>query len=59
MKFTKDMIDFATTNDASKFVEAVNSILNAKAAETISGMKQEVAASIIPSGVRENDNEEV
>lgn len=49
MKFTKDMIDFATTNDASKFVEAVNGILNAKTAEVIGDMRQEVAASIIPT----------
>ena len=54
MKFTKDMIDFATTNDANKFVEAVNGILAAKTAEAIGVMKTEVASNILPeTGVRE------
>lgn len=42
-----DVIDLVTTRDAATFVDAVNSILNRKAAESISNMRQEVAQNII------------
>jgi hypothetical protein len=44
---TADVIELATTRDAAKFVDAVNSILSRKAVETIEGMRAQVAQSII------------
>lgn len=44
---SQDIIDFATTRDASKFVDAVNSILNRKTYETITSMKQDMAMKIM------------
>lgn len=46
-KLPADVIDMVTTRDASSFVDAVNSILNRKAADAIKGMRQEVAQNII------------
>jgi hypothetical protein len=52
-----DVIDFATTRDTSKFVDAVNSILNRKAAEAIGNLRNEVASKIITP--EEDSNEDV
>lgn len=52
-----DVIEFATTQDAAKLVDAVNSILNRKAAEAIGGLRNEVASRIITP--KEDSNEEV
>lgn len=56
-----DVIDLVTTRDAATFVDAVNSILNKKAAEAIGNMRQEVAQNIInPAETRdETENQEV
>lgn len=52
-----DVVEFSTTRDASKFVDAVNSILNRKAAEAIGSFRNEVAQSIITP--KENADEDV
>lgn len=51
-----DVIELATTQDASKFVDAVNSILNRKAAETISNLRTEVASNIIAPKEKKNED---
>ena len=52
-----DVVDFATTQDADKFVDAVNSILNRKASEAIGNLRNEVASKIITP--KEDSNEDV
>lgn len=52
-----DVIEFATTQDAAKLVDAVNSILNRKAAEAIGDLRNEVASKIITP--KEDSNEDV
>lgn len=55
-----DLIDFATTRNASSFVDAVNSILNRKAAEAIGSVRQEVAQNIInPAAPQDEEPEAV
>jgi hypothetical protein len=54
---TADVVDFATTQDASKFVDAVNSILNRKASEAIGNLRNEVASKIVTP--KEDSNEDV
>jgi hypothetical protein len=58
-KVSADVIDFATTRDASSFVDAVNSILNRKAADAINNMRQEVAQNIINPAAPEDEEIEV
>lgn len=59
-KTPADIIDLVTTRDAATFVDAVNSILNRKAAESISGIRQEVAQNIInPAETQDDENLEV
>jgi hypothetical protein len=58
-KVSADVIDFATTRDASSFVDAVNSILNRKAADAINNMRQEVAQNIINPATPEDEEIEV
>lgn len=52
-----DVIEFATTQDAAKLVDAVNSILNRKAAEAIGNLRNDVASKIITP--KEDSNEDV
>jgi len=52
-----DVVDFATTQDASKLVDAVNSILNRKAAEAIGSLRNEVAQNIITPKEEDTDEE--
>lgn len=52
-----DVVDFATTQDASKLVDAVNSILNRKAAEAIGTLRNEVAQNIITPKEEDTDEE--
>lgn len=42
-----DVVEFSSTKDAAKFVDAVNSILNRKAAEAIGNLRNEVSKNII------------
>lgn len=52
-----DVIEFATTQDAAKLVDAVNNILNRKAAEAIGNLRNDVASKIITP--KEDSNEDV
>lgn len=52
-----DVVDFATTQNASKLVDAVNSILNRRASEAIGNLRNEVASKIITP--EEDSNEDV
>lgn len=52
-----DVIEFATTQNAAKLVDAVNSILNRKAAEAIGNLRNDVASKIITP--KEDSNEDV
>lgn len=56
-KTPADVIELATTRDSGKLVDAVNSILNRKAAEAIGNLRNEIASSIITP--REDANEDV
>lgn len=51
-----DVINLVTTRDAATFVDAVNDILNRKAAEAIGIVRQEVAQNIINPAAQEDDD---
>ena len=52
-----DVVTFATTQDASKLVDAVNNILNRKASEAIGSLRNEVAQNIITPKEEDTDEE--
>ncbi len=54
-----DVVDFASTQDASKLVDAVNSILNRKTADTLNNMRNEVAQNIINPPSTDTQSEEI
>ena len=50
MKPSKDMIDFVSSRDARSFTNAVNNILNTKAAQAVDSIRPKVASDMFKAG---------